>query len=118
MRRSEHHAVFYVVTRFGKQEEVVLGNQKILEKPGSLFWLSIDPTSNTMRLHQPDKQSNPCAAKTHKLTICSIRPITLFTPTFTPSRHVSHIYTEYTIQKQTRAGSGELACTEISEICA
>lgn len=86
---SERCLISYIFTRFGKQEEVVLGNLKFLAKPGSFFWLPINPTSNAVRLHQPDKQSNPGAAKTHKLSICSIRSIGLFTPTFQPSRHVS-----------------------------
>lgn len=93
VQRSERRIVFHIFTMFGKQEEVVLGNLKFLAKPGSLFWLSINPTSNAMRLNQPDKQSNPRAAKTHKLTICSIRATGLFTPTFKPSRHRNHIDT-------------------------
>lgn len=63
-QRSERRMVFHIFTRFGKQEEVILGNPKFLAKPASLFWLSINPTSNTVRLDQPDKQSNPRAAKT------------------------------------------------------
>lgn len=117
-QRSERRMIVHIFTRFGKQEEFVLGNLKFLAKPASLFWLSINPTSNAVRLDQPDKQSNPRAAKTHKLTICSIRSTSLFTPTFKPPRHRNHIYTEYTFKKNTQGASGELACIKISEICA
>lgn len=115
-QKSERRMVFHIFTRFGKQEEVVLGNLKFLAKAASLFWLFINPTSNAVRLDQADKQSNPhAAAKTHKLTICSIRSTGLFTPTFKPSRHRNHIYTKYTFKIK---NSRELECIKISEICA
>lgn len=100
-QRSERRMLVHIFTRFGKQEEVVLGNLKFLAKPGSLFWLSINPTSNAVRLDRPDKQSNPRAAKTHKLTICSIRSTGLFTPTFKPYRCRNHLH-KYTLKKKTQ----------------
>lgn len=63
--RSERHAMSYIFTRFGKQEAVVLGNLTFRATPGSLFWLSINPTSNALRLHHPWQTIKPPVLQKH-----------------------------------------------------
>lgn len=92
--------ISYTFTRFGKQEAVVLGNQRLLPKARLHVWPPINPTSNTPSLLQwdcigPANNQHPQAANTHTHSIRLLVISACLHKQLSPPDSESHVNKDY-----------------------